>query len=357
MIPGALPAAALAGALLALLPAAAQAQYVDAPDTLTVVMEGQAPYVYRDAGGHAVVVGAVENNDARTSISGVRVVASFYGDSGPEPLAVAEGGTVLGVIPPGSSSPYVIRSPSPDQSITRASASVAGFGQSVPKEEGISLGIGSVFVDSELHVEAVLQNGQAPSNSTLVYIALYDSFDPPRIIGVETVGLGPLGPGEEAPVSFAGPVDARAAEVRMAAESDVFHSPVAAARIPPPEAATRAASILGVSVRDAAGDPVALAHAGEPVIIGSDTLVRFPSDPDSGETRYSYYVQVRESGRDPRVEFVGVYEGRFIGDGVAPQEVRWTPARPGLYLVETFLWDDAGIPLADPGPVALVAVG
>ena len=82
----------------------------------------------------------------------------------------------------------------------------------------------------------------------------------------------------------------------------------------------------------------------------------FAADEESNETAYTYYVQVKESGESPYVEYIGKFDGRFIGTGQETQTIDWIPENPGLYFIETFVWDRNNIPIAEQGPFVLVIV-
>jgi hypothetical protein len=85
-------------------------------------------------------------------------------------------------------------------------------------------------------------------------------------------------------------------------------------------------------------------------------LIQFASDQESVETAYTYYIQVKESGKSPVIEYVGKFDGRFIGTGQETQRIDWIPEKTGLYFIETFVWDRNNIPLGDQGPFVLINV-
>jgi len=65
---------------------------------------------------------------------------------------------------------------------------------------------------------------------------------------------------------------------------------------------------------------------------------------------------VKQSGKSPFVEFIGKYDGRYIGAGSQSQSIDWIPENDGLFFIETFVWDRNNIPIADQGPILLVVV-
>ena len=54
--------------------------------------------------------------------------------------------------------------------------------------------------------------------------------------------------------------------------------------------------------------------------------------------------KLKNLGQMPYVEFIGKYDGRFIGSGLQSQTVDWIPEKSGLFFIETFVWDKNDIP-------------
>ena len=77
---------------------------------------------------------------------------------------------------------------------------------------------------------------------------------------------------------------------------------------------------------------------------------------ESEKTDYNFYAQVKQSGEIPFVEFLGITNGTFTGTQQEFPSVEWTPEKPGIFFIETYVWDRVGVPLADPGPVLIVVV-
>ena len=165
------------------------AEVTDTPSTLSVSITSQAPFVYQDSDGYTVVVGNVKNHNAQTSVTNVLIQVNFYDDYDPSPLEVGSGRTTLEVIPPNGESPFAIRSETPNPNITQASVSLLGFDSSSPKQKGLTVYSSEISFDGQLRFEGVLQNSGAPNSNTNVYLALYDGFEPPRILEVITVDL------------------------------------------------------------------------------------------------------------------------------------------------------------------------
>ena len=331
-------------------------EYYDNTPTLSVSLTNQSPFVYQDSEGYTVVVGMVENKNSLTAVTNARVQASFYDDTSFSPLAVNEGRTVLEVIPPNGISPYTIRSPTPDPAITQASVSFLGFDSSEEKQKGLTLSLNDISLRTSLTISGTLESAGAPNNATNIYLAFYDGFEPPRTLGVSTIELGQVPPNTKIPFEMDTNIDARAVGFLLFAESDIFSSDFVEVKIPMPQSLSKLVTISDVSIKDKSGNTVSEIPVGSTVNIESQTLVELGSVQDQIETPYIYYVQIKESGKNPFVEFIGKYDGRFIGDAIQYQTIDWIPEKKGLFFVETFVWDKNNIPIAEQGPFVLIIV-
>ncbi len=332
-------------------------EYSDNTPTLTVSLQNETPFVYRDAEGYSVAVGIVENNNALTPVTNVQVQAKFYDDLNPHPIETVTENVSRQVIPASGISPYSIRSASANPNITQASVSLVGFDSSNPKENALRVYADDVSVDTELRLTGTLENGAAALTSdTNVYLAMHDAFDPPRILSVETVEIGEVMPNDRVAFEFNGKIDSKAAGFLMVAESNIFYSDVVEVVIPASGIATKMATISKVSIQDSQGRKLSELSVGVPVNIRSETWIQFAADQERNETAYTYYVQIKESGERPTVEYIGQYEGRFIGAGLDSQIIDWIPQRSGLYFMETFVWDRNNIPISEQGPIVLFLV-
>ena len=332
------------------------AETTDNPSTLSASLVNETPFVYQDSEGYTVVVGAVENNNSQTPITNVRIQVNFFDDFDPTPLEAIIGFSTLDVIPPNGQSPFAIRSDTPNPNITQASVSLLGFDSSVPKQDGLTVYSTNVFLDSTLHFSGVLQNGGAPSADTKVHLAFYDGFEPPRILGVSTIELGNMELNTETTFELDEKIDARSVGFLLFAESSVFSSDFVDIEIPSSQIQTKLVTISDVTVEDTAGNKLSEIKVGSTVNIKSETLVEFAADPESNETAYTYYVQIKESGAIPYVEYIGKFDGRFIGTGTDSQSIDWIPENKGLFFIETFVWDKNNVPIAERGPFVLVVV-
>lgn len=331
-------------------------EYSDNTPTLTVSLQNETPFVYQDSEGYSVVVGLVENNNELTPVTNVKVQVKFYDDVNPQPLETVTENVSLEVIPANGISPYSIRSATANPNITQASVSLAGFDSSNPKENALTVYSNDISMGTELSFVGTLQNGGAPISETNVYLAMHDSFDPPRILSVHTVEIDQVLPNDTVSFKFNGKVDARAVGFLMVAESNIFYSDVIKVTIPPPGIATKMVTISHVSIQDNYGKKLSELQVGTPVNIKSETMIKFEADKETKETAYTYYVQIKEAGEKPTVEYIGQYDGRFIGTGLDSQTIDWVPQKPGLYFMETFVWDRNNIPISEQGPVVLFLV-
>jgi len=328
----------------------------DTAPTLSVSLRNETPFVYQDSEGYTVVVGAVENTNSLTPVTNVRIQVNFFDDFGSNPLEVIIGYTTLQVIPPNGQSPFAIRSETPNPNITEASISLLGFDSSVAKEKGLTVFSTDVFLGSTLQFSGVLQNGGAPISDTNVYLAFYDGFEPSRILGVSTIEIGDVEPNAEIAFEFDESIDSRSVGFLLFSESDVFYSDFVDVTIPPSQVQTKLVIISDVTVEDTNGKKLSELEVGSTVNIKSKTLIQFAADQESNETAYTYYVQIKEFGEFPYVEYIGKFDGRFIGTGLESQSIDWVPENEGSFFIETFVWDRNNVPIAEQGPLVIVNV-
>jgi len=333
------------------------AETTDNAPTLSIVLDGENIHVYQDSEGYTFVVGIVDNNSSLTPVTNVRIQASFYDAFSPTPLEVVQGKTTLEVIPPNGKSSFSIRSDTPNPNISEASVFLLGdFTSSNVKEKGLTVSSSEIFLDTTLKFSGVLQNSGALSSDAKVYLAFYDTFEPPRILRVSTIELGTVNPNAEVTFDFNEEIDSGSVGFFLFAESNVFISEFVDIRIPPAQIPDKLITFSDVSVEDSVGNKLSELEVGSAVNIKSETLIEFAADQKTDETAYTYYVQIKESGEIPYVEYIGKYDGRFIGTGAETQIVDWIPEKPGLFYIETFVWDRNNVPIAEQGPFVLVIV-
>ena len=143
-------------------------------------------------------------------------------------------------------------------------------------------------------------------------------------------------------------------------ESDIFYSDFVDVKIPAPQTSTKLVTISDVTVEDTMGNKLSEIKLGSTVNIKSKTWIQFAADQKSNETAYTYYVQIKKTSETPdeppTVEFIGKFDGRFIGTGLETQSIDWIPKQTGLFFIETFVWDRNNVPIAEQGPFVLVIV-
>ncbi len=339
-------------------------QVTDTAPTISVSLS-TTPFVYHDSEGYAIVVGAVENTNSLTSITNVEIQVKFFAGFDPKPLEILTGYTTLQVIPPNGQSPFAIRSDKPNPNITEASISLLGFDSSGSKEKLLTVFSTDVFLESSFDLSdpdptllfsGVLRNGEAPISDTNVYLAFYDGFEPPRILQVSTIEIGDVEPNGEVLLEFNEKINPSADGFLLFSESDVFYSDFVDVKIPPSQVPTKLIIISDVTVEDTMGNKLSEIKVGSTVTIKSETLIQFAADQKSNETAYTYYVQIKESGAIPYVEYIGKFDGRFIGTGLESQTIDWIPEKKGLFFIETFVWDRNNVPIAEQGPFVIVNV-
>ena len=329
-------------------------QKSDTPSTLSVALTSDSPFVYKDKEGYTIVVGNVENRSELTSVTNVQLIANFYDETGNEPLETVLGGTILEVIPELGTSPYVIQSESANPNITHVSIVLEGFSPSPSKSQQLVVESTDILLDENLRVSGILTNSGSPITDTFVYLAFYDAFIPPRLIGISSTQIGDVEANEKVDFYFNEEIDQRAISFQIFAQSNVFYSNFVDEKIP--QQITKLVTISGVSLIDSQGNKLSEITVGSTVNIQSKALIHFSIDQKSNETPYTYYAQVKQSGEKPYVEFIGKFDGRFIGTGSQSISIDWIPENSGLFFIETYVWDRNNIPIADKGPIVLIVV-
>lgn len=332
------------------------AQNIDKPQTLAVKLTSDSPFVYRDSDGFLVVIGEVTSSE-KSPVSNIRIRVNFYEQSSSQPSEVVRGGTVLEVIPPLGTSPYVIKSQTANPKLTQITVAVEGFDSSPPKTSGLQIVPGNIGLDSSFRFSGTIKNvGGADSGNVKVYVAFYDVFSPTRLVGISSTTLTNIPTNGEAQFKFDEPPNERAVSFSVFSESPVFQSNIVKMAMPQSNLITRLVTLDNVSILDESGSSIPQAHVGVPISIQTEAWIQYSSDQKSSEHQYLFYAQVVQSGTKPFVEYIGMTEGKFIGAEKQFPQVKWTPEHEGVYYVETFLWDDVGVPMAEPGPILLVVV-
>jgi hypothetical protein len=342
-------------------------EYTDTNPTLSVILNSQTTFVYHDSEGYTIVVGLVENNDPLSFVTNIVIQANFFDDFNSNPLEITEGNTVLNVIPPNGKSPFIIRSETPDINISEVSVSISNFDTSTSMKNSLIVSINNVFLEPisslsdstyTLLFSGELQNGNTSISETSVYLAFYDVFE--RIIQISTIEIGDVDINEKISLELTEKINSSAVGFFLFSESDKFYSPFVNVKIPHPQISTKLIIISDVAIKDTLGNKLSETKIDSIIKIESKTSIQFTTDDISDEIPYTYYVQIKESSSNvdihPSVEYIGKYDGRFIGNESELQSIEWIPEKKGLFFVETFIWDRNNVPLAAQGPFVLLLV-
>ncbi len=330
-------------------------QLTDKEPTLGISLSSFTPYFYKSEDGSTVIIGQVENKK-NFPVTGVKILASFYDDTQSAPLESKIGTTILEVIPPNGKSPYMIKS-SMNPKISNVSVNLLGFNSSPPKQEGLIIDVTSIDDSDRLRVGGTLQNNiGAPTENTIVYLALYDTFEPPRIVSLSSFKIS-----EDLPLnkmvefSFDEKRPQNLSGFMVFADSSNLTSKLSDRKLNQPEIISLLVTISDVKISDKDGKSIPNAIVGNPITIKSFLRLESQSNISLVDQPYVYYAQVKNSGQ-PTVEFIGTSEGKFESDSDQLPSTEWTPEKSGVYFIETFVWDPNGVPLASKGPIILVLV-
>ncbi len=329
------------------------AQLTETPSTLGVKLTSTSPFSYKDEEGYTVVIGEVENTKT-FPVKNVKIWVGFYsgkasGSGGESPIETVTASTLLDVVQAKSKSPFIVRSETPDPEISEVTINVLGFNSASAKQQSLDIKPATLLIGETVILPATITNGGlTTSTGTKVHLIAFDAFNPPRIVGIQTMEVDDITSKEKSEIEFDGKIDYRASSFKVVAESKEYQSKITDVTKVSLDAITRLVSINNVQVTDSIGDRVSQVRVGETVSITSDLSIQY-SVLSKQQQDYVYYAQVKEFGEKAPVEFIGISEGRF--DSAAPQTatVEWTPEHEGGFFIETYVWDPDASPLAAPG--------
>ena len=337
-------------------------ELVDKEPTLGIVLTSFSPFNYKAEDGSTIVLGEVENTK-NFPVSGVKIWAGFYDNIGENPIESTIGTTLLEVIPPFGKSPYIIKSPSTNSAITSVSVNLLGFNSSPEKQAHLSLLLNTLEVSDGLSLPGKLSNnGNQNATDTQIHLIAYDAFVPPRVLNIVTHELeNDLEAGGTYDFEIKAPFDSRSSDFKIVAESENFSTGLLDVEDASVDILTKLVSINDLSVLDSEGNRMSNVPTETPVNIQSTIWIQYSEDQDSENQPYVYWIQIKESveveGETKSfVEFIGKAEGVFTSAEQQMPSVSWTPEKPGLYFVESFVWDPVALPLASKGPISLVLV-
>jgi len=229
-------------------------EYTDTNPTLTVSTNSNTNYVYQDSEGYTVVIGVVENNDPLSFVTNVKVQAYFYDEFNSDPLEIKEGSTILDVLPPSSSSPFVIRSENPDSDIVDVYTKILTFETSKTQDESLKISITDISIEPitnsndfsyTFSFSGILRNGDSQTSETSVYLAFYDVFD--RIIQISTIDIGDMNINELVPIKLNEEISSSSVGFILLPQSDKFYADFIDVKIPAPQLRTNLATTCGSS--------------------------------------------------------------------------------------------------------------
>lgn len=330
----------------------ALAQVTDTQSTLGVKLTNTAPFIYKDEQGYTIVLGEIENTKS-FPVNNVKIWAGFFsgvaaGSAGETPLETVTGTSLLDVIPAKGKSPFMLKSETPDPDISEVTINVLGFNSATQKQQLLDVTPGQLVIGETIKVDAkITNNAQDTVSHIKVHLIGYDSFNPPRIVGIQTVQIDDVASKKTGDVSFDGVMDARASSFKILAESDKLQSKMTNVDEISLESPTKLITINDIDTLDSSGKHVSKIKIGKTVDITSQLSIQF-SAVDGPKQNFAYYAQVKQFGDKAPVEFLGVTQGEF--DSADPQtvSVRWTPEHEGGFFVETYVWDLDAVALAAP---------
>lgn len=345
--------------VLVLLPVSiSYAQVTDKAPSLGIKLTNTQPFSYKDSDGKTVVLGEIKNTK-NFPVTGVKVWVGFYGANG-QLLESSIGKTTLDVIPAQGTSPFVIQSKSANSSISSISVNLLSFNSSPLKQVSLKIEPGTLKVGNQLSLSGKITNtGLLNSTKTKVHFISYDAFYPPRLVAVQTIQLNEnLKPGSSANFEVKTEVNTRAVSFKLVAESNNYLSDMTNVDKISLETRTKLVTINDISLLDSQGTKLLSSDisVGKEVTIQSSAWIQYASDQSVTAQPYVYYVQIKQSGEKPLVEFIGMASGSFIGPTKESPKVSWAPQHEGLFYIETFVWDNNNAAIASPGPITLIHV-
>jgi len=236
-------------------------EYTDTNPTLTVSLNSNNDFIYRDSEDHTVVIGLIENNDPLSFVTNVVIQANFYDDFSPNPSEVKKGSTILKVIPPNTQSPFMIRSDNPNVDISHVSTKFLTFDTSELMKNSLKLSINDVSINPvndlsdsvhTLSFSGILRNGDSFVSDTAVHFAFYDVFN--RIIQISTIDIGDIDMNGSSSLELIEEINSSSVGFLLFSESDKFYSDFKNVKIPTPQLRTNLATTCGsneVAIHDA----------------------------------------------------------------------------------------------------------
>ena len=337
-------------------------EFTDKEPTLGIALTSFSPFNYKNDEGKTVILGEVENTK-NFPVSGIKIWAGFYDNINPNPLETTIGTTIIEVIPPFGKAPYMIISDTSNSAITSVSVNLLGFNSSPEKKQQLILDLNTLEMSEKLSLSGTItNNGDLNSTNTKIQLISYDSFEPPRVLGISSVDLeNDIMPGESDNFQFDVLRDSRASIFKIVGESQDYSTGIFEISDTSLQILNKLVTISDITVTDIDGNRLSDISVGTSVNIQSNLDFQELSLEDSGIQEYVYWIQIKKSveiqGETKSfVEFIGKAQGTIDLETVAIPSVGWIPENDGLYFVETFVWDPNYYPLASKGPLSLILV-
>jgi len=337
-------------------------EFTDKEPTLGIVLTSFSPFNYKNDDGKTVILGEVENTK-NFPISGIKIWAGFYDNFSENPLETIIGTTILEVIPPFGKSPYMIISENPNSAITSVSVNLLGFNSSPEKKPQLKLQLDTLEIGEKLLLSGTItNNGELNSTDTKIQLISYDTFYPPRVLGIATINFeNDITPGETETFEFDVKRDSRAVDFKIVAESKDYSTNLLDITDTSLEVLNKLITINDITVTDSDGNRLSDISVDSTIKIQSELDFQNLSLEEFEIQSYVYWIQIKKSVEidgvtKTFVEFIGSAEGSIQTEDIEIPSVGWIPQNDGLYFVETFVWDPNNIPLASKGPISLILV-
>jgi len=226
-------------------------QKTDEPSQFSLQFVSTSPFHFKDENGHTIILGEIRNIKS-SYLTNVQIWGFFYDGFSEQPLESAIGSTVIDVIPPFATVPYVINSTKANAGITEVSVTIGGFNAAPTKNEELVIDSEIVEIGEKIKISGTITNqGSLNTNQTKIHLVFHDSFEPPTIRGFSTIMLeGTLKSGASVDFEFHEKLDVFSRGYKILAESENYNSNVQTNNITIPEALTKLVTINDISIKD-----------------------------------------------------------------------------------------------------------
>ena len=307
------------------------------PSPSSIQVEILSTYSHRANDGTTVVLGEVQNN-IDSPINAVTLGVTFMDDNSNQ-IEYKTGTTLLQVIPPGGKVPFAISSTKADSSITQTQVKLAGFRSAADRTMSLVVTPGLLQVSDKLIISGTItNNGAQKSTNTQLYLMSYDAFQ--RVVAIGISNPIDVDTRKDSQFSITSEPSSRAKSYAIIAESDNYQSKITPANS---VQVTLPVVVSNTMITDPNGTSYSTIPVNAVVKISSTTKYLLNSTQP-----FIYYVQVKQF--NGKTDFIGKYEGVFLGDGEQNASASWTPHAAGSYFVETYVWNYDAVPLSSAAP-------